>query len=66
MWDQIFIRASRFQCGTKYSYKLERRIEGIIKSIMEGIIVSIMEGIIIDRVHASKYGCHMVVMTNIF
>ena len=49
-WDQIFIRVSRFQCGTIYTFKLERRIEGII----EGIIV----GRIIYTVQASKYGCH--------
>ena len=54
MWYQIFIRVSRFQCGTKYSFKLERRIEGKIEGIIEGIIVSRT----IVRVQASKYGCH--------
>ena len=54
MWYQIFIPASRFECGTKYSFKLKCRIEGKIKGIIEGIIVSRT----IVRVQASEYGCH--------
>ena len=58
MWYQIFICVSRFQCGTKYSFKLDCRIEGIIESIIECIIEGRIEGRIIYTVQASKYGCH--------
>ena len=49
------MRVSKFQCGTKYSFKLERRIEGRIECRIEGRIV----GRIIYTIQASKYGCHI-------
>ena len=62
MWYQIFNQVSRFQSGTKYSFKLERRIVSIIASIIVSIIAGIIVGRTIVRVQASKYGCHIPIL----